>query len=397
MAKKINYIDEADIEGKRVLLRVDYNVSLNGDRSKIANDTRITQSLPTIEYLLKKKNKIILVSHLDRPKNRDPKCSLKIVINRLKHYLPNVKIKLVDDFLTENRETFADQKADEIIMLENIRFYSEESDNDPRFAKKLAELADIYVNDAFAVSHRSAASIVGITKYIPSYGGLLLKSETEIIGEAIENPKKPLIVIIGGAKISTKMTLIKRLLGIADYVLLGGRLANVFFRAHKHSIGNSTCEDEMIKEVEKLARYSNKKHASIIIPTDVVIGNPKDMKHGGTVKKVGEKIPINMTILDIGPETKAKFGALIAKAKTIIWNGPVGLFENPNYRHGTDFIYYSITHNPDAVSIVGGGNTLEAISKKEHLNRITHVSTGGGAMLEFIENGTLPGIDALKR
>lgn len=397
MAKKITYIDEADIENKRVLLRVDYNVALNDDRNKIANDARITLSLPTIKYLLKRNNRLILVSHLDRPKKRDLKHSLKIVIDRLKRYLPRIKVKLVNDFLNEDKKTFTNQKEDEIIVLENIRFYPEEEDNNPEFAKKLAKLADVYVNDAFAVSHRTSASIIGVPNYIPAFGGLLLKSEIEIIGDVIKKPKRPFVVIIGGAKISTKITLIKKLITIADYVLLGGRLANVFFCAQRYPIGNSYCEYEMVQKVKQLMYSSNKKHASIIIPTDVVIGNPKDVKSGGIVKRIGENIPLDMSILDIGPETKAKFGSLIAKAKTIIWNGPVGLFENPHYQQGTDFIYYSIAHNPDAVSIVGGGNTLDAISKKEYLDNITHISTGGGAMLEFIENGTLPGIDALKR
>jgi phosphoglycerate kinase len=397
MAKKITYIDEAEIKNKRVLLRVDYNVALNDDRSKIANDTRISQSIPTIEYLLKHNDKLILVSHLDRPKKRDKKNSLKIVINRLKQYLPNVKIKFIDDFLTENKETFVNQKENEILMLENIRFYPEEKNNNLEFAKKLAQLADVYVNDAFAVSHRIAASIVGVPNFIPSYGGLLLKSEAEMLGDVIKRPKKPFVVIIGGAKISTKIDLIKKLITIADYILLGGRLANVFFCAEKNPIGNSECEYQMIKKVRQLLRSSKNNSASIIVPTDVIIGNPRDMKSGGIIKRIGEKIPLKMSILDICPETQAKFGSLISKAKTIIWNGPVGLFENPNYRQGTDFIYYSIAHNPDATSIVGGGNTLDAISKKEHLDHITHVSTGGGAMLQFIENGTLPGIEALKR
>lgn len=397
MSKNITYIDEADIENRRVLLRVDYNVSLNDDRSRIANDARIAQSLPTIEYLLKHRNKLILISHLDRPKKRDQEYSLKIVIGRLRHYLPNYNIRLIDDFLTEDKNTFAQQKEDEILVLENIRFYPQEQINDLKFARSLAELAEIYVNDAFAVSHRKAASIIGVPNFIPSYGGLLLKSEIEMIGDAITRPKRPLIVIIGGAKISTKITLIRRLLGIADYILLGGRLANVFFLAKKYSIGNSDYEHEMVHEVKKLISSSGKEHASIIIPTDVIVGDPKNIIHGGILKKVGEKIPSDMSILDIGPETQAEFGSLISKAKTIIWNGPVGLFENPNYRQGTDFIYYSIALNHGATSIVGGGNTLEAISKKEYLENITHISTGGGAMLEFIENGTLPGIEALKK
>jgi 3-phosphoglycerate kinase len=397
MAKKITYIDEIDIKNKRILVRVDYNVSLNENRSRIANDARIKQSLPTIEYLLKHNNKLILVSHLDRPEKRDLKYSLKIIINRLKQYLPNYRVKFVDDFLTEDGKSFAEQREDEIILLENIRFYPEEKDNDKIFAQKLAGLADIYVNDAFAVSHRTAASIVGVPNFIPSYGGLLLKKETEMIGNVIKNPKRPFIVIIGGAKISTKIDLIKKLVKIADYVLLGGRLANVFFCAEKAPIGKSSCEYELVQKVKKLIDFSHQKHASIILPTDAIVGDSEDLKRGGMIKRIGEKIPLNMSILDIGPETLAKFGLLIAKAKTIIWNGPVGLFENPNYRQGTDFIYYSIAHNSDCTSIVGGGNTLDAISKKEYLDNITHISTGGGAMLEFIENGALSGIEALKR
>ncbi len=394
---KVTYIDEANIENKRVLLRVDYNVSLNEDKSEIADDARISQSLPTIEYLLKNHNKIILVSHLDRPKTRDPKLSLKIVCERLKKYLPHMKIKLIDDFLTEDKKTFENQKPDEIFVLENIRFYLEEKNDDPDFAKKLAALADVYVNDAFAVSHRPAASVVGVPALIPCFGGLLLKSEIEMIGKAIDDPKKPLVAIIGGSKISTKIALIHKLVEIADYVLLGGGLANVFFRAQRHPIGKSICEYEMVQEARKLLYFAAQKNTAIILPTDVVIGDPNNKEKGGIDVRVGDKIPADMMILDIGPETQARFGAVIAKAGTIIWNGPVGLFENPNYKQGTDFIYYAIAHNTDAVSIVGGGDTLAAISKKEYLDKITHISTGGGAMLEFIENGTLPGIEALKR
>lgn len=395
--KKITYIDETSIVNKKVLLRVDYNVSMNEDRSKIADDARISQSLPTIHHLLKNHNKLILISHLDRPETRDPKLSLKIVCDRLKEYLPNMKIKLIDDFLTEDKKTFENQKEDEIFVLENIRFYLEEKNDNPKFAKKLASLGDVYVNDAFAVSHRPAASVVGVPTFIPCFGGLLLKSEIEMIDKAIKNPKKPLITIIGGAKISTKISLIKKLTEIADYVLLGGGLANAFFRAQKNSIGNSICEYEKVQEARKLLYFATQRNTAIVLPTDVLIGKPEDKEKGGVVIRIGEKIPQDMSILDIGPETQARFGAIIAKAGTIIWNGPVGLFENPKYRQGTDFIYYAIAHNENANSIVGGGDTIAAISKKEYLDKITHISTGGGAMLEFIENGTLPGIEALKR
>lgn len=392
MDKKIKYIDTVTFENKRILLRTDYNVSLSEDRT-IADDARIVQSLPTVKKLYPQ-NKLIIVSHLDRPKTRDPKYSLAVVVKRLEEYLPGVKITLVPDFLSKEKEVFKKQKNGEILVLENIRFYPGEEKNDPEFAKQLSTLADIFVNDAFAVCHRAAASVVGLPKLLPAYGGLLLKKEVEMIEKVIKNPKKPLVAIIGGAKISTKINLIGHLTEIADYVLLGGGLANVFFSAQGHSIGKSICEYELVEKARQLLFSAAAKQTAVVLPTDVLIGDPKNMEKGGEIRKVSE-ISDGEAILDIGPETKAQFGAIIARAKTIIWNGPVGYFENPLFRQGTDFIYYSIAHNPDAISIVGGGDTLAAITNKEYLGKITHISTGGGAMLEFIENGTLPGIKAL--
>ncbi len=393
---KITYIDDTTIAHKRILLRVDYNVSLSDDHLTISDDARISQSIPTIKLLLPN-NRLILVSHLDRPKGvRDPKLSLKVVVERLKEYLPNIKITLIDDFLTVDKTIFQNQQDDEILVLENIRYYPGEEKNDPKFAKELADLAEVYVNDAFAVSHRAAASVVGVPQFLPSYGGLLLKEEVEIITKAIEKPKKPLVTIIGGAKVSDKINLISKLVEIADFVLLGGGLANPFLAAQGFSIGKSICEYEMIEKARQLLFLAAQKNTAIIIPTDVTVGDPKNFELGGKEVRA-EAVPSDASILDIGSETMARFGTIIAKANTIIWNGPVGLFENPNYRQGTDFIYYAIAHNPDATSIVGGGDTLAAISKKEYLDKITHISTGGGAMLELIENGTLPGIEALKR
>lgn len=393
---KITYIDEVEIKNKRVFLRVDLNVSLNPNYS-IADDERIRQSIPTIKHLLEKKNKLIIVSHLDRPKKRDPNLSLKVVVERLREYLPKVKIDLVDDFLTEKKETFEKQKEGEIIVLENIRFYLEEKNTSMTFAKKLAELADIYVNDAFAVSHRTETSVVGVPMFLPSYGGLLLKREIESIEKAFNHPKHPVIAIIGGAKISTKISLISKLIEKADHVILGGGLANPFFRAKRYSIGKSICEYEMVQKARQLLFLAKQKKTEIILPTDAVIGDPSNHEKNGHIVKIGDKIPSDMAILDTGPETNARYGNIIAHAKTIIWNGPVGLFENPAYRRGTDFIYYAIAHNPDAISIVGGGDTLAAISNKKHLEKITHVSTGGGAMLELIEKGTLPALEVLKK
>jgi 3-phosphoglycerate kinase len=398
MKKSLSYIDDEDISNKRVLLRADFDVALNHNGTSIADDFRIRQCLPTIKLLLKKKNRIICVSKLGRPKEREIKFSLKIIIQRLEQYLPDYRIKLLDDFLTEKQSTFTTQKPNEILVLENIRFYPEEKQNNKEFSKRLASLADVYVNDAFAMCHRTESSVVGVPPLLPSYGGLQLKEEIAMISRAIVKPKRPMVVIIGGAKISTKIALIEKLIKIADYVILGGGLANVFFRAERYFIGSSICEYEMTLKARQLLFLAEQKKTKIILPTDVVIGDPKETEKRGEVVHVKDNIiPQGKAILDIGQESKAYFSSLIAKAGTIIWNGPVGLFENPAYRNGTDFIYYAIAHNPEAISIVGGGDTLSAISKKEYLKTITHVSTGGGAMLEFIEKGTLPGIEALKQ
>lgn len=394
MAKKITYIDEIEIKNKRVLVRVDFDVSLNPDYS-IVDDVRIRQNLPTLKYLLKNKNRLICVAKLDRPKTRDPKYSLKPVVKRLQEYLPDYQIILVDDFLTCDQKIFKEQKEKEILVLENIRFYQKEKDYSTWFAKKLAALADVYVNDGFAVSHRTDTSVIGPPKFIPGFGGLLLKKELKILNQVTKNPKKPIVAIIGGAKVSTKIGLVNKLIKIADYLIIGGGLANTFVSAQGHEIGTSFREYEAIQRARKLLSFAKNNRAFIVLPVDAVIATSKDAKEHKVVKI--EDIPPNKSIFDIGPETKALIGGILAKANTIIWNGPVGLFENPAFREGTDFIYYSIVQNHHAVSIVGGGDTLAAISKKEYLDKITHLSTGGGAMLEFIENGTLPGIEALKR
>lgn len=393
MKDAITYIDEVSIKNKRILLRADFDVSLNPNHT-IANDARIRSNIPTITYLLKQNNRLICIAKLGRPQGRDKNFSLKIVVHRLQQYLPHNTITLVDDF-RKNPEVFLKQKNNQILVLENIRFYPEEKTNDPQFAKQLASLGDIYVNDAFAMSHRSEASVVGVPDYIPSYGGLLLKKEVETIGKAIKNPKKPFVAIMGGAKISSKIPLIGKLTEIADHVLIGGGLANTFLCAEGYQIGKSFCEYEKVSKAKQLMEHAKKHNTAIILPVDVVTGKSTDTMSKGIVRKVNE-IPKGAEILDIGPETQAKFGALISRAKTIIWNGPVGYFENPVYRQGTDFVYYAITENHEATSIAGGGDTLSAISKEEYLDKVTHISTGGGAMLEYIEKGTLPGLEALK-
>ncbi len=392
---QIRFIDERQPKNKRVLLRVDFNVSLNPNSLTIADDARIRQAIPTIQLLLQNNNKIIIASHLGRPKGEpDPKYSLRIICNQLKKYLPDNTITLIDDFITDKSNTIAKQSSKQIIVLENTRFYPGEKKNDPDFAEKLASLADVFVNDAFGVSHRADASVVGVTKFLPSYGGLLLKKEIEMILKVTDKPAKPVVGIIGGSKISTKINIIDKLMLLTDHLIIGGALANTFLLAKGLSVGTSLVEKEETGIAKALMKKADKEKCSLILPLDCVIGNPQELEHGGTICKVTE-VPAKGNILDIGPETQAKIGAIISKAKTIIWNGPIGYFENLHYRHGTDFLYYAITENTEAVSVIGGGDTLAAIAKKEYIEKITHISTGGGAMLEFIENGTLPGIEAL--
>ncbi len=379
----MQFIDTADIQNKRVLLRVDYNISLNPDHS-VSNDERIKQSIPTLQKLLAANNKLILITHLGEPKGKDENFSLKPVVADLQKYFPNNPVRLIEDF--SNNEAMK-QSDTEILMLENIRFYPGETANDPEFAKQLASLADVYVNDAFAVCHRKHASVVGIPVYLPHFGGLLLQKEISMIGKTIENPQKPFVAILGGSKISTKIKLIGKFLTLADHVLLGGGLAHNFLLAQGKEIGKSISEPTEIEHTKSLMQLAKDNNTEIALYEDAVVDS-------GETKLI-DTISPDEQIMDIGPETEAHFGHVIAEAKTIIWNGPVGKFEDPKFRHGTDFIYYAITENSAATSVVGGGDTLAAMTNKDHIEKITHISTGGGAMLEFIENGTLPGIEAL--
>ncbi len=388
----MKFVDDVIIKNKTILLRVDFNVSLNPNHS-IADDERIKQSLPTIEYLLKHHNKLILIAHLGEPTKRNTEDSLSPVAKRLHEYVPEHKVQLVDDFL-KDKEAFTNQTPNDIILLENIRFYEGETANDHTFAKQLAALGEIYVNDAFGVSHRKHASVVGLPQLLPSYGGLLLKKEITMLDKIMLDPKKPLVAIIGGKKITTKIKFIKKLTSIADYLLLGGGLANTFLVAEGNTLGDSLVEQDEVRQAKEILAHAKKEQTSIVLPHDVVVAKDKESKQS-EVKRIHD-IAKDDEILDIGPETQANFGAIIDKAGTIVWNGPVGYMENQEFKRGTDFLYYAITQNDQAISIVGGGDTLAAINKKEYLDKITHISTGGGAMLEFIENGTLPGIEALK-
>lgn len=388
----MKYIDQIELAHKTILIRVDFNVSLNPNHS-IADDARIKQSIPTLKHLLKSHNKLILMAHLGNPKTRSHDASLSPVAKRLHQYLPKHKIVLISDFQKDDSQ-IKNQKQDEIILLENIRFYPEEKANDPAFVKQLASYAEVYVNDGFSVSHRESASVVGIPKVLPSYGGLLLKKEVEMIGNIMKEPKHPFVAIIGGKKISTKIKVIKRLTEMADYVLLGGGLANTFIAAAGYSTGTSLISEEDKATAKNLLLHTKRANTKLVLPTDVVVG--KSIHAKTSLVRKSKEIEKEEEALDVGPETLATFGSLIDRAKTIVWNGPVGFMENQEFKRGTDFLYYALAKNEDAISVVGGGDTLSAIAHKEYLEKITHISTGGGAMLEYIENGTLPGIEALK-
>jgi len=393
----ITYIDQVEITNKRVLVRVDYNVSFKKDGSgEINDDTRIKNSLPTLNLLLKNGNTLILMSHLGKPKGRDMTFSMKPVAKRLQEYLPDYSVQLVDDFvknpiLVASNATASENKT--IFLLENTRFYEGEKKNDPTFAKQLASLADVFVCDAFGSVHRAHASVVGVAQYLPSYGGLLLKNEVEMIEKVIRAPSRPVVAIIAGSKISSKIGLIESLIKIADTILIGGAMTNNFLKAQGYEIGKGLVETDFISEAKRLLDI---KPSKIVLPVDRRIGSQMDTVTTPVVKKIEDISPSDET-LDIGPETEKLFAEVISQAKTIIWNGPVGYFENPQFAVGSLAIFHAIVANTGAVSVVGGGDTLSVIKKEPERGKITHISTGGGAMLELIEKGTLPGLEALKK
>lgn len=386
-------IRDVDVTGKRVLVRVDYNVSMGGGL-QIVDDMRIKHTIPTIEYLLDRNCCVFLASHLGRPDGKpNEKYSLEPVAEHLGRLLGR-EVVFVPEYLGEKGESIASGcKKGQVYLLENTRFHLGEEKNDPEFAKELAKFGDIFVNDAFGTAHRVHASIVGVAELLPSVAGLSFRYEVERITSAVDDPKRPLVVIIGGAKVTGKIGLLFKLIEKADTILIGGGMANTFLCGEGYSMGKSFCEYSVVATAKKLMKFAEK-GAEIILPQDVIIGNLETGEHNGPV--VVSKVPDDMQALDIGPKTQVMFGKIIDKAKTIIWNGPMGVFEKEQFSVGTEFVFHALTQNEPAEIIVGGGDTLAAISQQEHLDRIDHISTGGGAMLELIEKGTLPGIDVLE-
>lgn len=389
--KKKTVTDIPNLKEKRVFLTADFNISLSNGH--VANDTRIVETLPTIKYLLDRGSKVIIASHLGRPKGIDTKLSLTPVAKRLSQLIKR-KVNLIDDFWEKSSlDRISPIPSREITLLENIRFVKEEEDNDRKFASHLAKMADYFVNDAFGTSHRVHASIVGIAEFLPSFAGLLMAKEIEMISKALESPERPFLVIIGGAKTPEKIAVIERILDKANTVILGGAIANTFLAAWGFGMGASMVDYEMVEMARVVFWKCTRKHSALILPSDVVISDAERKVKPRTVDYTG--VPHDATIYDIGVKTQKNYKEHIGQAKTIIWNGPLGLYEDPRFAKGTDYILKCISENPH-LTIAGGGDTLTSIRHKKYFSKISHVSTGGSAMLEFMEKGTLPGIEVLQ-
>jgi len=390
MAKQTIY--EIDPAGKRVLVRVDFNVPI--EDGQIRDKTRIVASLPTIRYLLNKGAKVILCSHLGRPKGApNPKYSLQPVAAALADSLGQ-PVAFAGDCIGPKAEAAADQlQPGQVLLLENLRFHAEEEKNDPEFSRALAALADIYVNDAFGSAHRAHASTEGVTKFLPAVAGMLLSKEIEVLGEALNNPKRPLVVILGGAKISDKIPVIDNLIAKADVLLLGGGMAYTFLAAQGYEVGQSLLDKEKIPLAKELLEKAKAKGITLELPLDIVV--TPELKEDAPRKVVDRsEIPVDWMGADIGPDTVRLFSTHICKAQTIIWNGPMGVFEIPPLAEGTRAIGKMMAESR-ANTIVGGGDSAAALEGLGLADRMSHISTGGGASLEFLEGKVLPGVAAL--
>ncbi|MBO4293269.1 MAG: phosphoglycerate kinase [Clostridia bacterium] len=386
-------VRDIDLKGKKVLVRCDFNVPMDEDKN-ITDTTRIIAAIPTIKYLLENDCAIILCSHLGRPKGEfKPEFSLKPVAKELSKILGK-EVVMAEDVIGEDAKTkAANLKSGELMLLENVRFHKEETDNDEAFAKELASMAEVYVNDAFGAAHRAHASTAGVAKFLPAVSGFLIEKELECLGDAINNPERPFVAILGGAKVSDKIGVIDSLLEKVDTLLIGGGMAYTFFKAQGYNVGNSICELDKLDLAKAAMEKAKEKGVKLILPVDTKIG--KEFKPDTESKTVAwTEIPDDWEGFDIGEKTIEIFSEEIKKAKTVIWNGPVGLFEFPQFSVGTNAIA-RVLATIDAKTIIGGGDSAAAVKKAGLEDKMTHISTGGGASLEFLEGKKLPGIECL--
>jgi len=390
-------IDDLQLTGKRVLVRVDFNVPLN-DKLAVTDDTRIREALPTIKKIMQTGGKTILMSHLGRPKGKVVDAMrMKPAAERLAELLDK-KVLILNDCIGETIEKAINGMAEgEVAVLENLRFYKNEEENDPQFAEKLARLGDVYINDAFGTAHRAHASTAGVTKYVKQCAaGYLMQKELKYLGNAIDNPVRPFVAILGGAKISGKIDVIDNLLGKVDALLIGGGMAYTFFKANGIGIGNSLLEADKVELAKQVLAKTKAQQLQFVLPLDNVIA--KEIADNADIDKTAhEAVPDGWIGVDIGAKTIQKFEAVIKTAKTIVWNGPMGVFEREPFSHGTVAIANALAKQTaaGAISVVGGGDSVAALAKAGVTANITHVSTGGGASLEFLSGLKLPGIEAL--
>ena len=388
------FFKDLDLHNKKVFLRVDFNVPLD-DNQEISDDTRIKAVLPTLKYLLDQKAQVVIASHLGRPKGKkEPKLSLKPVAQKLSQFISHKVVLAPDCIGKEVAELKSKQKNGEVILLENIRFHPGEKQNSESFAKELAQDIDYYVNDAFAACHRAHASIVAMTQFVSkAAAGFLLRQEMDYFNRILKAPQKPYMAILGGAKVSDKIPVLKNLINKANAVLIGGAMSYTFFKAMGFEVGRSLVEEEKKDLSLDLLKKAEKQGVQIFLPSDHIIA--KKMKPGTETKKLTRfPIPEDYMALDIGPDTVKKYSGLIRNAKTIFWNGPMGVFEISEFSQGTENIAKAVASS-ESLSIVGGGDSVSAIKKTGLEKNISHISTGGGASLELIANETLPGIEAL--